>query len=108
MTTNPKSEIGLVGEPVRMSINVYLSTGAIKQHIIALPPYKDQAFPVIDFYLKSIYAAVGRKIGCLILPDPSRAYNTSEIVLIEYDYLGPEEWKEGIKKLIKTPIGLKR
>jgi len=108
MTTEEMGEDATIGEPHKMFLNVHVSTREIKQHIIEIPSSYAEALEIIKFFTKIISAALEGKVRYLYLMNPSTVYNASQIVFIEFDLVGPEEWKEIINKSFKEPLGFKK
>ena len=108
MTTEKQGETVTIGESHnKMLLNVHVSTSKTTQHIIEMPSSSGEAVAVIEFFVKIISAALQGKIGYLYLWNPSTVYNASQIVFIEFNFVGPEEWKEIIAKSFKEPLGFK-
>jgi hypothetical protein len=108
MTKEKQGEAATIGESYnKMLLNVHVSTSETTQHIIEMPSSSAEALTIIKFLVKIISAALQGKIGYLYLWNPSIVYNASQIVFIEFNFVGPEEWKEIIAKSFKEPLGFK-
>ena len=105
MTTQVKGETEQPIETHKILLHVLVSTGEKNEHVIDMPTDKRKAINRIEFLSKLLVAACRGKLKYLYLPNPNITYNSSHIVFIGTDILGPGDWEELIDKSFNRPIG---
>ena len=97
-------------EPFKMIISVYLSTGAVIEHVIDIPDdmkkAKEKIYLIIDRIHDTLDSINGEK-RMLVLENPYHLYNVSHIVYVHPFFKTPEQWKEFVIETLKEkePIG---